>query len=108
MKQLMLIILLWLSCALLLLPQGYTIRTYTIGINKIFSYVNNVVIFHGLIIYGLGANSIKYSFLKKTITNPEIFISLKRNNGKIYFIVGDNKIGLPEEIDCSSSSCSLG
>ncbi|MBS1636237.1 MAG: PAS domain S-box protein [Bacteroidetes bacterium] len=59
----------------------------------------------GLIINEILSNSLKYAFPD----NREgiIFVTLKRNNKKVYIEVGDNGIGIPENVDIKNTQ-SLG
>lgn len=57
----------------------------------------------GLIINELVTNSLKYAF--KNVNNAEkrIYIKLHRKNKNILLVVGDNGIGLPEDLDLEHS-----
>jgi PAS domain S-box-containing protein len=55
----------------------------------------------GLIINELITNAIKHAFL--TANEGEICLNLYNKNGKMYFIIKDNGIGLPENFDIKTT-----
>ncbi len=66
-------------------------------VNRVLTGINTAIIC-GQIITELVSNSLKYAFPEKN--KSEIFINLTHDNyGKLVLMVGDNGVGLPEEID---------
>ena len=59
----------------------------------------------GLIINELVTNSLKYAFPAENSDHEEtmIYIKFHRNNKNILLVVGDNGIGLPEDLDLQHS-----
>jgi two-component sensor histidine kinase len=55
----------------------------------------------GLIINELITNAIKHAFLNAN--EGEICLNLYNKNGKIYFVIKDNGIGLPEKFDIKTT-----
>ncbi len=53
----------------------------------------------GLIINELVSNSLKHAFPDDTIEEPRITISMEESKNRVHLRVGDNGVGLPDDID---------